>query len=164
MGTTTNKSADGVIKKREHHNISSTTTATGMSCTKISTKASSPKQHQLPLFLSKTYRMIDRCDTEIATWSSGGENFVVKDVEKFASIVLPLYFKHSNFSSFARQLNFYGFRKLRSDPYVIIIISFPFLLCCIFVSTYTNSATVVLRFFLPSLIFLLPLHSCRKHT
>mmetsp|Transcript_13081 Transcript_13081/g.27088 ORF Transcript_13081/g.27088 Transcript_13081/m.27088 type:complete len:316 (+) Transcript_13081:24-971(+) len=60
--------------------------------------------------------MIDRCDPEIATWSASGDNFVVKNVEKFASSVLPLYFKHSNFSSFARQLNFYGFRKLRSDP------------------------------------------------
>jgi len=60
--------------------------------------------------------MIDKCDPEIATWSTTGDNFVVKNVEKFASAVLPLYFKHSNFSSFARQLNFYGFRKLRSDP------------------------------------------------
>jgi len=83
------------------------------SATKIK---SCPKQHQLPLFLSKTYHMIDRCDPSIATWSATGDNFVVKNVEKFASSVLPRYFKHSNFSSFARQLNFYGFRKLRSDP------------------------------------------------
>lgn len=60
--------------------------------------------------------MIDRCDPSIATWSAAGDNFVVKNVEKFATDVLPLYFKHSNFSSFARQLNFYGFRKLRTDP------------------------------------------------
>lgn len=92
---------------------SSATITAKTSMTKIK---SCPKQHQLPLFLSKTYHMIDRCDQEIATWSATGDNFVVKNVEKFASAVLPLYFKHSNFSSFARQLNFYGFRKLRSDP------------------------------------------------
>lgn len=68
------------------------------------------------MFLSKTYHMIDKCDPEIAAWGEGGDSFVVKSVEKFALHVLPLYFKHSNFSSFARQLNFYGFRKLRTDP------------------------------------------------
>jgi len=75
-----------------------------------------PTQHQLPMFLSKTYHMIDRCDPAIATWSPNGDSFVVKNVEKFASNVLPMYFKHSNFSSFARQLNFYGFRKLKAEP------------------------------------------------
>jgi hypothetical protein len=30
--------------------------------------------------------MIDRCDDDIATWSETGENFVVKNVEKFASV------------------------------------------------------------------------------
>jgi len=74
------------------------------------------KQHQLPMFLTKTYHMIDRCDSDVATWSNAGDNFVVKDVEKFAKTILPMYFKHSNFSSFARQLNFYGFRKLKAEP------------------------------------------------
>lgn len=60
--------------------------------------------------------MIDRCDPSIATWSPSGDNFVVKNVEKFAAQILPMYFKHSNFSSFARQLNFYGFRKLKAEP------------------------------------------------
>lgn len=60
--------------------------------------------------------MVDRSEPEIASWSEDGDNFVVKNVELFASKVLPQYFKHSNFSSFARQLNFYGFRKLKAEP------------------------------------------------
>lgn len=60
--------------------------------------------------------MLGRCDSDIAAWSEDGNSFMIKNVEKFASTLLPQYFKHSNFSSFARQLNFYGFRKLKAEP------------------------------------------------
>lgn len=42
--------------------------------------------------------------------------FVVKDPDMFAAQVIPQYFDHNKFSSFARQLNFYGFRKMQSKP------------------------------------------------
>ena len=64
----------------------------------------------------KTYKMIETADPTIASWSDEGTTFVVKDTEKFASDVIPEFFKHNNFSSFVRQLNFYGFRKIKSDP------------------------------------------------
>eukprot|EP00522_Entomoneis_paludosa_P014716 CAMPEP_0172447924 /NCGR_PEP_ID=MMETSP1065-20121228/7066_1 /TAXON_ID=265537 /ORGANISM="Amphiprora paludosa, Strain CCMP125" /LENGTH=389 /DNA_ID=CAMNT_0013199297 /DNA_START=35 /DNA_END=1204 /DNA_ORIENTATION=+ len=69
-----------------------------------------------PVFLRKTYKMIDTSNPSIATWADGGTTFVVKDTEKFAAEVIPEFFKHNNFSSFVRQLNFYGFRKIKADP------------------------------------------------
>lgn len=63
-------------------------------------------------FIAKTYRIINS-DEPTACWVQGGKSFLILDPRKFSKTVLPKYFKHSKFSSFVRQLNFYGFRKLR---------------------------------------------------
>ncbi|CAB9498869.1 Heat stress transcription factor [Seminavis robusta] len=69
-----------------------------------------------PLFLRKTYHMIDSCDPSVGGWCEDGLTFLVKDTELFAATIIPQFFKHSNWSSFVRQLNFYGFRKIKTDP------------------------------------------------
>jgi len=67
------------------------------------------------MFLKKAFHIINTCDPEIAEWSDDGLSFYVKDPDRFASEIIPKCFKHSQFSSFVRQLNFYGFRKLRDE-------------------------------------------------
>jgi len=73
-----------------------------------------------PIFLRKTYHMVDSCDATVATWSQDGKIFIVKNPDTFASSIIPQFFKHSNFASFVRQLNFYGFRKLRNNDSIRI--------------------------------------------
>ncbi|XP_041990281.1 heat stress transcription factor A-4c-like [Salvia splendens] len=66
-------------------------------------------------FLLKTYEMVDDHLTNgVVSWSRTGLSFVVWNPPEFAGDLLPKYFKHNNFSSFIRQLNTYGFRKV--DP------------------------------------------------
>jgi len=71
--------------------------------------------HDCPIFLKKTYHMIDGCDPAIASWAEDGKSFVIKDTGKFGTVVIPQFFKHNKISSFVRQLNFYGFRKVKVE-------------------------------------------------
>ncbi|KAK1309544.1 Heat shock factor protein HSF24 [Acorus calamus] len=67
-------------------------------------------------FLTKTYELVEDGETdELVSWNDGGNGFVVWKPVEFARDLLPNYFKHNNFSSFVRQLNTYGFRKVVPD-------------------------------------------------
>lgn len=50
------------------------------------------------------------------SWSESGFAFRILDVDGFTSSVLPKYFRTKKFSSFQRNLNLYGFSKVRRGP------------------------------------------------
>ena len=57
----------------------------------------------------------DPSTDHIVRWTDDGNAFLVLDEFAFAKQLLPLYFRHKNFSSFIRQLNFYNFSKRQVD-------------------------------------------------
>lgn len=54
--------------------------------------------------------------SDIITWLPHGKGFIILQKKKFASDIMPLYFKHSKFTSFTRKLNRWGFTRVPRGP------------------------------------------------
>ncbi|KAI8443951.1 HSF-type DNA-binding-domain-containing protein [Phakopsora pachyrhizi] len=65
-------------------------------------------------FISKLYHLCSNSDYRAyIRWNTPGDAFVLAHANNdFASMVLPRFFRHSNVSSFIRQLNLYNFTRL----------------------------------------------------
>ncbi|OJJ46357.1 hypothetical protein ASPZODRAFT_1954346 [Penicilliopsis zonata CBS 506.65] len=63
-------------------------------------------------FIHKLYNMLeDPSIQHLISWSRTNDSFVMSPTSEFSK-VLAQYFKHTNISSFVRQLNMYGFHKV----------------------------------------------------
>ncbi|CUA70665.1 Heat shock factor protein [Rhizoctonia solani] len=68
-------------------------------------------------FVTKLFQMInDPKSASFIAWNEHGTSFIVQSVGEFSRSILGSHFKHSNFSSFVRQLNMYGFHKVNKTP------------------------------------------------
>ncbi|KAL1916687.1 uncharacterized protein VTP21DRAFT_5391 [Calcarisporiella thermophila] len=66
-----------------------------------------------PHFASKLFDLLEsQSHPHLISWSPQGTHFIIHNIPDFSTHVLPLVFKHSKFSSFVRQLNIYGFRRV----------------------------------------------------
>ncbi|CAD8071749.1 unnamed protein product [Paramecium sonneborni] len=69
----------------------------------------------IPTFILKTYQMLEEPQNgNIVSWTAQGTAFIVYNQQLMEKQVLQNFFKHSNYSSFVRQLNLYNFKKVRS--------------------------------------------------
>lgn len=63
-------------------------------------------------FPEKMFQILDSESPEVVHWLSHGLAFKVVDPWRFSIEVLPKYFRHNKISSFQRQLNLYGYKKI----------------------------------------------------
>jgi hypothetical protein len=70
---------------------------------------------RIPNFPAKMYAILSRKDLcDIITWLPHGRSWKVLKPREFEVKVIPTYFEHSKFSSFIRQANGWGFRRIIS--------------------------------------------------
>lgn len=95
-------------------------------------------KHELPIttlkpetisnnkFINKLFRILSTSSYfSMIAWSPEGNVIEIKDEQKMVNDILPLYFKNKSFAHFVRQLNIYGFKKVRNYNNFLVAYSNP---------------------------------------
>ena len=106
----------GLIANNYGSAITNSTTASNpnYNATAAALASASIVSGTVPEFLYQLTKMLTDPNNKIIEWStySGNGRIEVHDPSRLESEVLSRYFRHSKYSSFQRQLNYFGFRKI----------------------------------------------------
>lgn len=103
-------SASNLGVEKEHTNDASNT-ALGLECFSWARASDGlPTKQPVPDFLYRLTCMLLYGPNDIIEWQRG--RIIIHNPMVLESDLLKQYFRHSNFMSFKRQLNYFGFRKL----------------------------------------------------
>uniref|UniRef100_M4BR21 HSF-type DNA-binding domain-containing protein n=1 Tax=Hyaloperonospora arabidopsidis (strain Emoy2) TaxID=559515 RepID=M4BR21_HYAAE len=81
---------------------------------------------ETPKFLQLLYEILEVESPRVIRWSEDGLALQILDPVTVTEQILPKYFNHTNFHSFQRQLNYFGFRKWTKSKTDICTFSHPF--------------------------------------
>ncbi|EGZ23901.1 hypothetical protein PHYSODRAFT_254978 [Phytophthora sojae] len=81
---------------------------------------------EAPKFLLLLYEILDVESSRVIRWSEDGLALQILDPVTVTEQILPKYFNHTNFHSFQRQLNYFGFRKWTKSKTDICTFSHPY--------------------------------------
>lgn len=81
---------------------------------------SKPKDEKIKKnFPEKLFEILENPDhSEILKWLPGGKAFIIMDKKRFASDLLPHYFKQTQFTSFTRKLSRWKFVRVPRGPFM----------------------------------------------
>lgn len=81
---------------------------------------------EAPKFLLLLYEILQSENARVIKWSDDGLSLQILDPAVVTDKILPKYFNHTNFHSFQRQLNYFGFRKWTKSKTDICTFSHPY--------------------------------------
>ncbi|CAD8175903.1 unnamed protein product [Paramecium pentaurelia] len=77
-------------------------------------------QKKCSKFISKLHNILENQMSDVIHWNEDGDAIQINDIEKLVKTVLSVHYKQTNFFSFSRQLNQYGFLKQRVGKNIYI--------------------------------------------